>query len=89
MVGWFVSSITQKTTEQISVALGWRMGLASEENPLTLTADPDKVTDPESFFSLSLTFRDGVLFNIYIDFSVNNVSPLTHTCLTYLHTDEL
>ena len=65
------------------------MGLGSEENPLILTADPDKVTGPAIFFSFSLTFTDEVLFNIYITFSVNNASPLIHTCLTCLHTDEL
>lgn len=35
-----------KTTEQISVKLEWRVGLAPEWTPLTFFADPDKDKDP-------------------------------------------
>ena len=42
LFGWFVSRITQKTTDRISTELGWRMGLCPEQTPLTFGADPDE-----------------------------------------------
>ena len=62
-VGWFVSRITQKTTEQIYNKLRQRMGPGPEQTPLTFPADPEKVADPGkstfSGFSQPSTMSDG------------------------------
>ena len=39
-----------KTTDQISMKLGWMMGLGPEWTPSTSGADPHKVMEPGSLF---------------------------------------
>ena len=42
-----------KTSQQISIKLGWTMGLVPEKTPLTFGVDVnDKVTDPGTFSTL-------------------------------------
>lgn len=41
----------------------WKMGLGLEYIQLTFAKDPDKRTDPEFLFSLSLTLRDSIVMH--------------------------
>ena len=45
-----------KTTEQISMKLGWRTGLDPEQTPLTFGADPGRRMDEELFLTFSTTY---------------------------------
>ena len=45
-----------KTSEKISMKCGWRMGLAAEQTPLTLGAEPVEIKDPGDFSDIFIHF---------------------------------
>lgn len=53
----------RKLLNGFSRNIEWWMGLNLEYTQLTFVKDPDKRTDPEFFFTLSLTLRDSIIMH--------------------------
>ena len=65
-VGWLVCvQDYTKTTEHISMKLGWRMCLGPKYTPFTFCADPDEGKNPGIFF---LTFFIIAVFRLFLFF---------------------
>lgn len=60
LVGWFVSRITQKTTDQISTKLDGGMGHGPRKILLNFSVDPEFVSS-----SVSLSLQDTVFVDIF------------------------